>query len=322
MDRQLLLAFLIVALVGGGCNRGKAPPQAEAVRHKQDAAGPGTSDAADTRPIEYRPKTTIDFEDDTVTGNLAKPSGGAFDQLNSPSPAPSAAAIGPPSMADSVRPEPAGDLEIATQRRIQAEEQRRRVLAEVQERASVMGAFGGQQFGDSQQPNPLSGLGGVQGANPLRGDAVTAEAPQPMAGNPLRESRIGAIAPPAGLGGSSISVPMDAAPHFGAAGDIERFARIVPAPAGGASIEPRETRAAGSAAPTITGPTIASPVPPLDDGSYEVVEVYYGTDRQSAEPPPNDWQHVVRCFWPTASVGFMAVCLTLVAVGRRSWLVG
>src|SRR5207244_10268533 len=114
-------------------------------------------------------------------------------------------------MAESARPpEPADDVEIA-QRRFQAEEQRRRILAEVQERASVLGAFGGQNFGDSQQPSPIAGLSG-QGTNPLRGDVAPAEPPQPATGNPLRESRTGAIAAPTALAGS----PPSFAPAGGA----------------------------------------------------------------------------------------------------------
>src|SRR5437868_6494157 len=134
MDRQLLLALVIAALVGeSGCNRSNESSQAAAVAHQEQAA-PKPS-------VEYRTKTRFDFKDDVVEGNLIKPNGSDFDQPRPAAPAPVAAAIVSPATADAARPEAAAAEAEAMQRRFQAEEQRRRVLAEVQERVSVMGAL-------------------------------------------------------------------------------------------------------------------------------------------------------------------------------------
>jgi len=112
------------------------------------------------------------------------------------------------------------------------------------------------------------------------------------------------------------------------ADDVERFAKIVTAPSGGAAVGPAEVRAGAvaarsntSATPSSTAPAIPQPTLSSDD-DYEVVEVFYGTDRQSADPPPGDWSHLLGCFWHSLCIGFVAVCLTLVAVVRRSWLLG
>jgi esterase/lipase superfamily enzyme len=290
MDRHLLLVLMIAALGAIGCNRSQEPPQVAAVNQKEEAA---------PKPVEYRTKTTYEFQDDVVEGNLTRPSGSDFARSSPPEPAPPTATAAP--MADgAARPEAAADM--------QAEEQRRKAIAELQERASVLGAFGGQGFGG--------------GANPLRNEIGGGDSAQPGAGNPLRESRIGTMAAPGILPGSPSMAPSggSAAPTFGAADDVERFARIVTAPAGGASIQPSDSRAAPSAAPASASPAVP-PAASAND-AYEVVQVFYGTDRQSADPPPSDWQHIVGCFWPTATVGFVAACLTLVAVGRRSWLLG
>ncbi|MBW8884471.1 MAG: alpha/beta hydrolase, partial [Planctomycetia bacterium] len=285
-----------------------------------ESSGGGASPtvAAAPKPSEYRTKTTYEFEADTVTGNLERPTESDFDRFQRVTSGPKLKAIAPPAFAESAQFGAAADLE-AFKRQQEAEERRRQILAEVEERASVMGAFGTNGIGADQQPNSLSGLG--DRTNPLRDDAGPADLPPPGAGNPLRESRVGAMAPSAvfprspapGRPGSN------PAPALDAADDVERFARIVPAPAGGTSIQPGQTRATASAS---SSPTTTIAAPSSDDDPYEVVQVFYGTDRQSAEPPPGDWPHVVRCFWPTVSVGLITVCLALLAVGRRSLLLG
>jgi esterase/lipase superfamily enzyme len=51
---------------------------------------------------------------------------------------------------------------------------------------------------------------------------------------------------------------------------------------------------------------------------YDVVEVFYGTDRHAADPDSSDWQHALWQFWPTAMSGFAVICLAFVATSRRS----
>src|SRR5262245_43590854 len=328
MDRQMLLAFAVASMfIVGGCNRGKESPRTAATNQKAEASGPtagsgvGSPDwgsagggggggspavAAAPKPsVEYKTKTVYDFQDDVVEGHLIRPSGPGF---GPPGSEPPAAAIAPLGM-----PEPSPPvLETeAIRQQLAAEAERHRALAEIQERASVLGAFGGQGFGDNQR-----------GSNPLRKELESADALQPKPGNPLRETRIGAIPVPSVAPSSPPAyapVGGGAAPALDAADHVERFARIAPPTAGGAPIRPSESRAAAPAAPTSAAPAVPLPGLSADADAYQVVQVFYGTDRQSAEPPPADLPHIIGCFWPTATVGFMTACLTLVTLGRRSW---
>ena len=65
MDRHLLLGGLIAAIILTGCSRDKSPPAEAEVQHKKEA--------------QYKKKTTYDFPDDEVTGEMIRPE--ALDEL-------------------------------------------------------------------------------------------------------------------------------------------------------------------------------------------------------------------------------------------------
>ena len=129
MDRQLLLALLVGAIIGVGCNRSKSPPPTAAASHQEDAAAPTVSELTgappEKEPVVYRTTTKYDFEDDVVEGNLMRPDGRAFDQVDPKPAAPSAVAASQPPTAEP-QPLAAADDAEAAQKRRQLEEIKRK----------------------------------------------------------------------------------------------------------------------------------------------------------------------------------------------------
>jgi len=151
------------------------------------------------------------------------------------------------------------------------------------------------------EPPPTAATPHLQRAiNPLRREAPPpsilppAAAPPPLAAeNPLRESA---------------SIPRMAAsePESTAAPPP-----ILSVPAGGGS------SGGGSGGAPLAALPPSAPSPPLS-ADYDLVEVFYGTDRLAAEPITSDWQRALWQFWPSAASFFLMLCLAFVATSRRS----
>src|SRR5262249_30767843 len=92
----------------------------------------------------------------------------------------------------------------------------------------------------------------------------------------------------------------------------------------GEAAQPAAEPLAGStaAAPAAVGQSAggAAPVPrrPLVSPDYDVVQVFYGTDRLGAVGTASPWQAVLFCFWPTASCALVTVVLAFIATTRRN----
>ncbi|HZN35615.1 MAG TPA: alpha/beta hydrolase [Pirellulaceae bacterium] len=69
--------------------------------------------------------------------------------------------------------------------------------------------------------------------------------------------------------------------------------------------------------PAAGGAALMPPAPPPETLPYEVVQVFYGTDRRAAEPLANDWPSRLVRFLPTLCSGLLTVCMVLVASSRR-----
>jgi esterase/lipase superfamily enzyme len=90
-----------------------------------------------------------------------------------------------------------------------------------------------------------------------------------------------------------------------------------PSGGGGASSELPRAFAASS----IAGFGSPQPVAPAPSSAeFEVVDVFYGTDRQFAAAGAGGWSQTASCFWATGLSGLVTIGLSLVATARRSWL--
>jgi esterase/lipase superfamily enzyme len=121
--------------------------------------------------------------------------------------------------------------------------------------------------------------------NPLRLESAAPLGTPPTAANPLRIAEVPIPRMPAP---SREFAPLEAAPSAGAS------ARALPAAS-----------------------DLARSPPAVEAGPYDVVEVFYGTDRRAAQPLANDWLSLVVRFLPTLCGGLLTLCMTLVAVQRR-----
>ncbi len=285
MDRQLLVSVSALALICfGGCSRDESPPPAAQTQYSQ--------------------QTTVEFKSDEVSGEMVRPN-------VSSSPAPEAA----PTQADSSR-EPA-----LAEQNARAEEARRMVEAEGQ-KLGGLGIFGGK----SSDPQPPSS---ESSANPLRIGTAPAPSPESARANPLREERLAprmAAAPEPSFAPAPLQAGPQpsggALPPVGGLAEIERaFSPPLPPAAAADPIAPRDTTARGPAAPERSDRSapLAS-MAPANDFPYDVVEVFYGTDRKSAEALPGDWRSVLMQFIPTATIALATMCLGLFATSRRSWV--
>jgi len=305
MDRHLLLGGLITALILAGCSREKSPPpEAE---------------------VQFKSTTTHDFPDDTVSGELIRPDGVAIPQgpirldaappqfdpplLASQPPEPSVPGTAP-TQADFAR-------EAAQARRQAAAEEARRIVEAEGQKSGGLGIFG-----TSPAAQPPAG---ESNANPLRVGA--APAPDPASANPLREARLAprmAAPEPSFAPASPQAQPQPsggALPPAGGPGEIERAFSTGLQPAAADPIAPRDARARGPAAPESSerNEPLAA-IPPANDLPYDVVEVFYGTDRKSADALPGDWRSVLMQFVSTATFVLITLCIGLVASSRRSWV--
>ena len=150
--------------------------------------------------------------------------------------------------------------------------------------------------------NPAPPAGAIDGLNPLRLDFTPNSAPG-ASGNPLRAAR----------DLPRMSAPRDAFPAAPAA--------EVAAPSGGSA--PLVEMLPGSAAPLapITARALATGTATdvTSDGPFELVQVFYGTNRQSAEQAASDWPNLLLNFLPTGFSFLITACVGLAAATRRSF---
>jgi esterase/lipase superfamily enzyme len=149
--------------------------------------------------------------------------------------------------------------------------------------------------------------------NPLRAAAPPPPSPPPAA-NPLRgaepEPRF-----PATPAIPALPALADAPPPA----DVP----LAPATSPSESLAAREPSGGAAPPPRITAPKLEPPPVPVTDGSeYDIVEVLYGTDRQAGEQLSSSSSHLLLQFMPTVVIGLIAGCLIVVAIGRKSWLLG
>lgn len=132
-----------------------------------------------------------------------------------------------------------------------------------------------------------------EGGNPLRFEMAPAP---PLPGNPLR------LPSDAAGGGVTIVSPLDlpAAPATGPSGGSAPSELPPAAP---------QALAANQAAAKAKGNDL-----------FDVVQVFYGTDRQCTEPDPRDWASWVGRFIPAACAVLATFVLGLAALARRSFV--
>jgi esterase/lipase superfamily enzyme len=220
-----------------------------------------------------------------------------------------------------------------------AEKARLQALAGIKGSA-IFGALGGSSFAESTPHNVPQVGQSASGNNPLRAQLSSLPIPQPSVPNPLREERIAprlaaappspSVPPPSPKPPPAAADPPSANPPSGGAtrlsGGLEEIARAFGAaePSSGASgaIPPPATvesaMAAGSSI-SLSG-SVAPPAAPTNNNPFDVVEVFYGTDRQSADAPVSDWRHVLLKYVPMATAALVALGIGLVASGRRGWI--
>jgi esterase/lipase superfamily enzyme len=284
MDRQLLLGGLVTAIILAGCSRKESPQPEAQVQHKKEVP-------------QYKKKTTYDFPVDEVSGDLLRPETldelpDRFAKMEIPAPPKSA----PPPPVDVER-------EVALARQKAAAEEARRMVEAEGQKSGGLNIFGGNSFA----PQPPAG---ESNANPLRVGA--SPMPEPASANPLRESR---IAP-------RMAAPPE--PSFAPARPQalpQPLPGALPPMAAADPIAPRDTNAGGPAAPDSSETSAPRAAVSLaNDLPYDVVEVFYGTDRKSAAALPGDWRSVLMQFVSTATFVLITLCVGLVASARRSWV--
>jgi esterase/lipase superfamily enzyme len=184
---------------------------------------------------------------------------------------------------------------------------RRRTEFEFQE-STVEGSLQKPPTAFSEQP-ALQPPADEHGVNPFR-NLTPLQYPSPASGNPLRamqsEQRIAAPRdhltramppqPPALAGGAAPS-------------DIAQ-----PAAAPPPEVTPSTPAVAAQPAADIP----LTPSRPSVSPDYDVVQVFYGTDRLATASTASGWQAVLSCYWPTACCAFASLCLAFVATSRRN----
>jgi esterase/lipase superfamily enzyme len=126
--------------------------------------------------------------------------------------------------------------------------------------------------------------------------------------NPLREAR----AAPRAAAPEPLFAPAPAAEAPGLSGGASP-----PSAAADPDASP-DANAGEFAAPTSSAALLT--IAPTNDLPYDVVEVFYGTDRKSAEALPGDLRSVLMQFVPTATFALLTLCIGLVASSRRNWV--
>jgi esterase/lipase superfamily enzyme len=309
MDRRLIILLAWTAIGVVGCTREKSPPQsAAAAPVKVEMRAPEVS-----RPSANASRvSSSETSSDLFAADSPKP------------PAP-AAAQAMPMAPNSDAADAFLQRDLAA--RAQAEEARQRQLDELLESAKL-GALGGFGAANPSAEPPPALNGQTKGdQNPLRTDASPRLAPSVATENPLRETREPTI--PATPPSPGVALPVVGnSPSGGAAPPYST-------PLGGGSpIEPRNTKA-GSAERAVIGGGSPKPSPPPvafkpetsspvveDPSEFDTVEVLYGTDRLAGEQKASDVGHLLLQFLPTLAVAILGVCLIVVAIKQRSWLLG
>jgi esterase/lipase superfamily enzyme len=138
---------------------------------------------------------------------------------------------------------------------------------------------------------------------PLAAEPPPAASPADLATNPLRLESASA---PAAVPASDNPLRSDERP----------LARMAALPQSLMAFPPRESAPPPAAAPA--APMAAASAPATSEARpYDMVEVFYGTDRRAAQPLANHWAaHALR-FLPTMCGGLLSLCMTVVAIQRR-----
>ena len=318
MDRRLVLGLVASVAILGGCSRENG------------------ESAAEPQAATYQAQTQYEFRADEVSGELLRPGSGA-------GPGSAEENFGTASLdfngALAPRtPEASVQITPADQRRMEE-------LLEAQ-KLEVLGGLVGSAppVEPSPQNAPPSATSGSD-SNPLRLGLSAGASAQPAAPNPLREARIAASAgakpppPPE----DAPEEPRGANPSGGAVmppGGLDEIIRMfnenVPSPGSASGQAPElvggpaapQTSGVGSASPDESGEVVPGagrsgpdrPIPGPADGPFDIVQVFYGTDRQSTETPSSDWRRLLMQFVPAASVALMGLCVGFAAAGRKSWV--
>ncbi len=177
--------------------------------------------------------------------------------------------------------------------------------------SAAPGASGGPTTSETHRPVIASSeppdfqppsLAGAEVASPAAAQPPSDAAPVARSTNPLRIESA-AIDPPATASGPNPLRTRSAVPRMA----------MAPREAAPPETAPLETVPAEAAPPAVT----ASPAQPEAAQPYEVVEVFYGTDRRAAEALANDWGSRLVRFLPTLCAGLLTLCMALVAAQRR-----
>jgi esterase/lipase superfamily enzyme len=153
--------------------------------------------------------------------------------------------------------------------------------------------------GPAEPPPPVSPID--KALNPLRRSDAPSEAAVAPTNNPLRTTR---------------AIPRMAAPMEPSAGS-GASPNFAPRESVSVMMEPP----AAELAPAAGAPAPAAAAPQSDP--YDVVQVFYGTDRQAADPQADAWPARIAGLLPLASCVLVTLCLGLVAASRRNlalWL--
>ena len=290
MDRRSLLAFACTALMAWGCSKDKSLPPtavAPAAKVSDGASSSAESESVAAVPPASAPREAAPEEHPAGTPGAATPTDTVADEQR--------------------------ELE---RERARAEQIRRQVLEEI-DRKSGFGAFGSARQGEGQASVAPAD---APSQNPLRTDLLPTAPPPaaaPVVGNPLRqvtqEPRIPST-PPLG-----VIAPTSPAPFTSTDTSVPR------APQSSTTAETFLAEPAGGAASpaVVSSPKLEPrPVPSSDENEFDVVEILYGTDRESAEQKASQWHDLLLQFVSTVTVGLFAVGLLVVAAGRKSWLLG
>jgi esterase/lipase superfamily enzyme len=319
MDQRILLGVIAVALLAG-CSR----------ESSESAAAP--------QAANYQSQTTYEFQADEVSGELLRPGSGGDPAGGDENPG--TANIEANGAAAQRMQEATAELSRADMARVEA-------LLEAQ-KMGVLGALGGSSFSaePSLQPAPPLPPAGSD-SNPLRSALNDLPKPAPAGPNPLRQPRIATgltkAAEPAFEPGPAVAEQPSVAsanPSGGAAmppGGLDEilraFTETAASPGSAGSSEPTAVGEIGPGAPQ-TSAVVADVAPsttdsvtlggsglePRNNDPFNVVEVFYGTDRQSTEAQSSDWRRVLMQFVPAASIALMALCFGFAAAGRKSWV--
>ena len=163
-------------------------------------------------------------------------------------------------------------------------------------------------------PSPVD-----QAFNPLRKSFDT----PPVTANPLRRIQSAHAAPR--MMSEPAPAPLEAPPPAGgAAPPPEGFAEAFSEPkmaaeAPSATFAPQMLAPAPIAGSTMplseNNPTV--PQPPASSSAYDIVRVFYGTDRRAVEPPADNAAARVSRFLPVGCSVLITLCLGMIATARR-----